>query len=92
MRLVRRISIASLVVSVATLALVLMMFIGDRWESADDMPMVEDIPKFKHTPRLNEENAKHTVTIHIKRHLVPEHTEGRWADGTLDNVRGYDCM
>ena len=36
MRLVRRISIASLVVSVATLALVLVMFVGDRWESAED--------------------------------------------------------
>ena len=39
MRLVRRISIASLVVSVATLALVLVMFVGYRWESAEDTPI-----------------------------------------------------
>ena len=38
MRLVTGISIASLVVSVATLALVLVMFVSDRWESAEDTP------------------------------------------------------
>ena len=39
MRLVRRISIISLVVSIATLALVLVMLVGDQWESAEDTPI-----------------------------------------------------
>lgn len=69
-----------------------MMFIGDRWESAEDTPIVEDIPKIKHTPRLDEDGVGNLVMFHIIEDLVPKQTEGKWPEGALDNIQGYDCL
>ena len=86
MRLVRRISIASLVVSVATLALVLVMFVGDRWESAEDI---------EHTPRLTEANVTTAIYYHIYEDRLPERPKDGWEHlptDILNNTKGYDCF
>ncbi len=75
--------------SVATLALMLVMFVGDRWESAEDTP---DIPKVKHTPRLDEESVVELVEWHIRDDLAPEQQNDKWPDGALDNIQGYNCF